>query len=40
MTQEQQKNLTEFGQVRWLLAADFNGDGYIFSFPLQRWVER
>lgn len=32
MTQEQQKNLTEFGQVRWLLAADFNGDGWLDLF--------
>lgn len=32
MTQEQQNWLTEFGEVRWLLAADFNGDGWLDLF--------
>ena len=29
---EEEKRITEFGQVRWLLAADFNGDGWLDLF--------
>ena len=31
-TPEEEKLLTEFGQVRWMLAADFNGDGWLDLF--------
>ena len=31
-TEEEKKLITEFGQVRWLLAADFNGDGWLDLF--------